>query len=282
MKTLAMFLLLTLASLPMLAQPEDAEGCKDSVLLSRIRGCNIFECSVKDFDAAELLIGYDLAHDNAEKHKSVEGAVEVISYECSASVSNLAVARNAETALKQAGYTVVFSGKNPHNDDRPLLTARKGGVWVSVVTGFNGSTNIYTVTTARSQEMEQQMVADAAAMEAEITSSGYCSIYGVLFDSGKATIQPGSSKCLDEVAALLKKNAGWKMQIEGHTDNVGGKEANAKLSQARADAVRGWLVSHGIAAARLTAKGFGDSKPKVENTTEDGRSKNRRVDLRKL
>ena len=282
MKTLAMFLLLTLASLPMLAQPEDAEGCKDSVLLSRIRGCTIFECSVKDFDAAELLIGYDLAHDNAEKRKSVEGAVEVISYECSASVSNLAVVRNAETALKQAGYTVVFSGKNPSNDDRPLLTARKGGVWVSVVTGFNGTTNIYTVTTARSQEMEQQMVADAAAMEAEITSSGYCSIYGVLFDSGKATIQPESSKCLDEVAALLKKNAGWKMQIEGHTDNVGGKEANTKLSQARADAVRGWLVTHGVAAPRLTAKGFGDSKPKVENATEEGRSKNRRVDLRKL
>ena len=282
MKTLAMFLLLTLASLPLLAQPEDAEGCKDSVLLSRIRGCNIFECSVKGFDAAELLIGYDLAHDNAEKRKSVEGAVEVISYECSASVSNLAVARNAETALKQAGYTVVFSGKNPNNDDRPLVTARKGGVWVSVVTGFNGTTNIYTLTTARTQEMEQQMVADAAAMEAEITSSGYCSIYGVLFDSGKATIQPESSKCLDEVAALLKKNAGWKMQIEGHTDNVGGKEANTKLSQARADAVRGWLVSHGVAAARLTAKGFGDSKPKVENATEEGRSKNRRVDLRKL
>ena len=126
------------------------------------------------------------------------------------------------------------------------------------------------------------MVASAESMEAAITKTGYCSIYGILFDTGKATIQPASEKCLNEMVKLLKNNPSWKLQIEGHTDNVGGKEGNMKLSQSRAEGVRGWLVSHGIESARLTAKGFGETKPVADNTTDDGRAKNRRVDLRKL
>jgi len=119
-------------------------------------------------------------------------------------------------------------------------------------------------------------------MEAAITKTGYCSIYGILFDTGKATIQPASEKCLNEMVKLLKNNPSWKLQIEGHTDSVGGKEGNMKLSQSRAEGVREWLISHGIESARLTSKGFGETKPVADNATDDGRAKNRRVDLRKL
>ena len=81
---------------------------------------------------------------------------------------------------------------------------------------------------------------------------------------------------------LLQDNPDLKLRVEGHTDNVGAKAANQLLSQKRAQAVMGWLIANGIDASRLTAQGFGDSKPVGDNSTEDGRAKNRRVELAKL
>ncbi|MEO6259041.1 MAG: OmpA family protein [Thermoanaerobaculia bacterium] len=278
MKTLAAVLLLSLTTLPIHAQTEDAEGCKDSSILSRMRSCSIESCDKKDFDKAELRVGPD--KEGGPQQKAVEGSVETMVYHCTKNVSHLAIARNTSNALKAAGFTIVYDG--PGSDERPAVTARKGGVWVSVETSFNGDDIYYTETVVRSQEMEQQMAATAEEWETAINATGYCSIYGVLFDSGKSSIQTSSAVCLNEMVKLLKKNTAWKMQVEGHTDNVGGKEANAKLSQARAEAVRSWLISHGIPGDRLIAKGFGDTKPIDENLSDAGRSKNRRVDLRKL
>jgi Outer membrane protein and related peptidoglycan-associated (lipo)proteins len=263
--------LLVCASPVVLAQEADAEGCTDSTTLTRMRGCIIVDCNKKEYDAAELIVAAD------QQSQSVEGEVEIVNYTCPASMSLLMIARNAENALKPQGYATVFSGTAVN--DWPVITARKGSNWVSVETNESPG---YKQTIVRGTEMEQQMVASAAEMEAEIARSGQYSMYGVLFDTGKATIQPESEKVLGEVASLLKKNASWRMQIEGHTDNVGAKDANLKLSQQRAEAVRAWLVAKGVPGARLVAKGFGDSKPVVGNDTEEGRAKNRRVTLVKL
>ena len=70
-----------------------------------------------------------------------------------------------------------------------------------------------------------------------------------------------------------------KVRIEGHTDNVGDKTANQGLSERRAQAVIGWLVAHGINGGRLSARGYGDSKPVADNSTDEGRARNRRVEL---
>jgi outer membrane protein OmpA-like peptidoglycan-associated protein len=78
---------------------------------------------------------------------------------------------------------------------------------------------------------------------------------------------------------LLNADAGLKLRVEGHTDNVGGKAANQALSDQRAAAVVAWLASHGVTKARLAAQGFGDTKPVADNATEEGRAKNRRVEL---
>lgn len=263
-----------LAALPLFAQQEDAEGCKDSSMLSRMKGCSIESCDKKDFDRADIRTG---ATD--EQMKAVEGAVEIITYRCADNVSFLSIVRNAENALKGAGFTTVYSGLGVN--EAPAYSAHKGGLWVDVQTQNNGG-QTYTATLVRTKEMEQEMVASAESMETDIVKTGSCSIYGILFDTGRATIKPESKQCLDEVSKLLTKNAAWKMQLEGHTDNVGAKDANLKLSQARAEAVRSWLVAHGVAGGRLVAKGLGDTKPVADNTSEQGRAKNRRVALVKM
>ncbi len=109
--------------------------------------------------------------------------------------------------------------------------------------------------------------------------TGRVSVYGINLDIGKAVLRPESEAVLAALLKLLNANPDWKILIEGHTDNVGAKAANRTLSTQRAQAVRTWLVGKGIAAARLTALGLGDTKPVAANTTDEGRARNRRVDL---
>jgi outer membrane protein OmpA-like peptidoglycan-associated protein len=105
-------------------------------------------------------------------------------------------------------------------------------------------------------------------------------VYGIYFDFGNATIKPESEPVIREIAALLARNAGWKLSIEGHTDNIGGDAYNLDLSKQRAAAVKTVLVKqHSGAADRLTTAGYGPSRPKESNDTLAGRARNRRVEL---
>ena len=102
----------------------------------------------------------------------------------------------------------------------------------------------------------------------------------LFFDTGKADLKPESDAALAEVAKLLKADPALKVYVVGHTDNVASLELNTKLSQARADAVVQALVArHGVAAARLVGRGAGPLAPVASNDTEDGRARNRRVEL---
>jgi OmpA-OmpF porin, OOP family len=104
----------------------------------------------------------------------------------------------------------------------------------------------------------------------------------VFFDTGKSTLKPESSKELNELAEymILKKNL--SIEIAGHTDNVGNKDANMKLSQERANSVRQFLIKKGIAGERVIAKGYGDTQPVADNTTDEGKQKNRRTEVRSI
>jgi hypothetical protein len=104
----------------------------------------------------------------------------------------------------------------------------------------------------------------------------------LIFEQGKAVINPKSFTELDEVAAMLKENPKMEIQLEGHTDNQGNAEANMKLSQSRVDAVKKYLTSKGIAKDRVQTKAFGGSKPIATDNTEEARAKNRRVEMRVL
>ena len=158
------------------------------------------------------------------------------------------------------------------------ISANKGKTWVVI----ENSGSYYYQTIITEQEMKQEVTADASSLKDELEKSGHVAVYGILFDTGKATLQPSSEAILSEIVKLMQDNADLKLRVEGHTDNVGGAAANQALSQKRAETVKNWLVSHGIAADRLVAKGFGDTKPVADNSTDEGKSKNRRVELTKL
>jgi len=102
----------------------------------------------------------------------------------------------------------------------------------------------------------------------------------LLFDTGKATLQPASEDQLTNIAAILKAYPQVKIRIGGYTDNTGDSAANVQLSEERADNVMAELARLGIDPARMTAKGYGDADPIADNSTEEGRQKNRRISLR--
>jgi outer membrane protein OmpA-like peptidoglycan-associated protein len=100
------------------------------------------------------------------------------------------------------------------------------------------------------------------------------------FEFGKAEIKKDSFPYLDKLADTLLKSKNWTLEIQGHTDDKGTEDYNLKLSQNRADAVKKYLVSKGVVADTITAKGFGETKPIVANDSDANREKNRRVEFK--
>lgn len=114
---------------------------------------------------------------------------------------------------------------------------------------------------------------------AHVNDLGCWILAELLFDYNKADIKPASFGELDDVAMILKKNSGLRIDLQGHTDNIGSKNFNMKLSLRRSDAVKTYLVSKGVPSDRLKTEGFGFSRPVATNKTKEGRAKNRRVEL---
>ena len=101
----------------------------------------------------------------------------------------------------------------------------------------------------------------------------------VYFDFNKSTLKPESDAVLRQVAALMTQEAALKLEIQGHTDNVGSDAYNQPLSEARAHSVVAWLTQHSIVPSRLTARGYGKTRPIATNATDEGRAQNRRVEI---
>jgi OOP family OmpA-OmpF porin len=252
------------------AQDQDAEGCKDSPIITRMPGSTIHSCENKEYEQKAMPISKD--HDGNVKEKTVEGDFHSWDYGTREGMSEIQVFRNFEAALKKAGFTLDYE------ESPGTITAHKGKTWYML----ENSGSYYYQTIVTEKQMEQEVTADASSLNDELNKSGHVAVYGIQFDTGKATIQPGSASVLGEIVKLLQQNADLKLRVEGHTDNQGNAAANQTLSDKRAQAVVAWLAAKGIAASRLTAKGFGATKPVADNGSEDGRAKNRRVELVKM
>ena len=246
--------------------PQDAEGCKDSPIIARMPGSAIHSCDNKEFDQGQMPIDKD------GSQKTVEGEYHYWDYGTREGVSEIQVFRNFETALKQGGFTIVYE------DPTEYITARKGSTWYLL----DNKGAFYYQTIVTEKAMTQEVTADASSLADELNKSGHVAVYGIHFDTGKATILTDSDNILGEIVKMLQQNGGVKLSVEGHTDNVGSAAANQALSEKRAQAVVAWLTAHGIDGSRLKAKGWGQTKPVTDNGSEDGRAKNRRVELVKI
>ncbi len=128
----------------------------------------------------------------------------------------------------------------------------------------------------REQRME---LVTSEQMQNEITLNGRVALYEMQFDFNSAAIKPESNETLDEIAKLLSTQTNLKILVVGHTDAIGGFEFNKNLSTQRAEAVKNALISRKIDASRLFPVGVSFAAPIASNSTEDGRAKNRRVEL---
>jgi OmpA-OmpF porin, OOP family len=253
------------------AAEQDVKGSKDHPLLSRMPDFYIAEYKDTEFDSHKF-IGQD------KKTVSIEGHKYYILYRLNkgaAEPGELKIRRNIQDALKKIGGEVIFDDN--FNKSSTIVLQKEGKeTWVEV-RSYN---NMYKQTIVEKDIMKQEVVADAAAMGNDINATGHVSIYGIYFDTGKSEIKPESDAAISEIAKLLKNNNALKLYVVGHTDNVGSFDSNIKLSEERADAVTKALSDkYGIAAARLKPYGVASLSPITSNDTEDGKAKNRRVEL---
>jgi OmpA-OmpF porin, OOP family len=192
---------------------------------------------------------------------------------------------------RQDGQVSEYALASPVNQ-RYLAMKRarpEGDVYVSVYVATNRFTGhketqdhpVILLDVIDAVPIETGMVTiDAAAMAKDISASGHVALYGIHFDTDKADLKPESQATLQEITKLLTQDPSLKLLVVGHTDNVGGFDYNVGLSQRRAAAVVKELTAkHGIAAGRLISAGVGMLAPLAPNDSEQGRAKNRRVEL---
>ncbi len=253
------------------AQEKDAAGAKDHPLLTRMPGYYISSYEPKDFDSVDVsaYLSGDEGH--------WDGRVTKLGYSAQSGtkpVSMSQIARNYEAALKAAGGKILSSG------GRVVLGRfEKAGARTFVqCSAFDEGKN-YELLIVEQKAMEQEVVADASALKAGIATEGRVAVYGILFDTNRAVVKSESGAVLEQITKLLQQDPKLQLFVVGHTDGVGTPEANLKLSADRASAVVQALVARGVASARLKPSGVGPYSPVATNRTDEGRAKNRRVEL---
>jgi outer membrane protein OmpA-like peptidoglycan-associated protein len=147
-------------------------------------------------------------------------------------------------------------------------------LWVQLNTCDGG--NDYTLIVVAKETLKQEVT--ASDMLNALNSKGYVAL-SINFDTGKSIIKPESQPIIDQIVTLMKNNPDLRLRIEGHTDNIGDPKKNMVLSEERAKSVMSAIIKNGIDSKRLSAIGFGQDKSVADNSTEEGRAKNRRVVL---
>ena len=264
-----LFALFALAALTSMAQETDIEGSHDHPMISRMKNYLIGEYR-QNYDKEELQI-------SDGDYKEVEGDKTYLYYVYPESAgetypSVYQVIKNHENAIRNIGGKKVYYDGGGY----AVFNLKKNGadIWVKVQAVNSGA--VYYLTIIEVNAMEQEIT--AAGIYKSISEQGSVALY-INFETGKADIKPESQAVIEELASMLKENLSLKVAIEGHTDNTGNAAANKTLSLNRANAVMRALISKGIQPARMSAVGRGQEVPLGDNTTEEGRARNRRVEI---
>jgi len=276
MVTIALALLLP--GVPLVAQEEE-EGpkLKDTPYFTGMPNYRILEADDKEFDAWNFWNGKAcVAVEGRKFHRAY-----TLKEEAKAS-SELQIVRNYANAIKSMGGTIIYEGNEAgscaENAGWRMVIGKvaKGSdeLWAEIAAQYDGG--FYSLNVVVKEAMKQDVT--ASALFEAINREGRVALY-INFDTGKATIRLDSQPIIDQVTEMLQTNPGLMLSVEGHTDSVGTPAANKTLSESRAKAVVAALAAKGIDAKRLTAVGWGQDKPVADNATDEGRAKNRRVEL---
>ncbi len=285
----------------------DVPGSKDHPLLSRYPGSKIIFYEQKQFfeffllKAPKKIKNYTLKE--CKKFKT-EGKVTKIIYGIPHGISAFEVFKNYEMALKRAGFNILanirdkdirsfierdcgfpdingFGSENKRNHFYLSAVNPEKTIFVSVYAGdgYQGRSGKAAVGIVEKKNIKIGLIA-ADNIKTTLDLKGHIALYGIYFDFNKSDIKPKSEPMIKEIAKFLKKNPKIKVYIVGHTDNIGKLGYNMELSKKRAEAVVSELTKkYGIKADRLKAFGVGPLCPVASNKTEQGRAKNRRVEI---
>lgn len=189
--------------------------------------------------------------------------------------------------------------KNPLTGEKLILTPKKGNKKYDGITNDEGQVTLQ-LPKGKTFEVSYLAVNGPVKFKAfkipdkegfitftynatyEVSESNVYRLDNVYFDTDKATLRPSSHEALDHLVEVLNMKPGMKIEIAGHTDNRGDDQYNLNLSQRRAESVKKYLVEQGIDPKRIRAKGYGEAEPVESNSTEEGRQKNRRTEVRVL
>ena len=262
------------------------EGCKDHPLFARIPNYVIEDCAEH--------FGMIPFHVEDGSNLQKEGDVKQISYRWPDGSGKKAtplsqIIKTYENMVFKRGGTKVFSCTScPVGNLGATFNMSYDGrsYWIKVtdVTGSAMETKGYDLVILSTEEdkEEEKDVEDAGGgMYAELDKTGRVALY-INFETGKSIIKPESEATISAIEQLLIDYPTLVISIEGHTDNVGSAASNKTLSLSRANAVISALVKRGIDKNRLAAKGWGQEKPIADNETDEGRAKNRRVEIVKV
>lgn len=274
MKNLLSFFIFTIwFTLTTFAQ-EDAPGCKDSPMFNRMPDMVIGNCS-SNFDEVEIPLG-------ANKMEKKEGTKTFIQYnygpEEATAPSFFQIVKNFDNAITKIGGKRIYYSKEV---GVATFSGKSDGkeVWVVLNDGSGAKTGNFELTILEIEPMKQDI--ESSAMFKELAEKGSIALY-INFETGKSTIKLESMPIVDQMIKMLKDAPTLNVSIEGHTDNTGTAMANQTLSEQRAAALVKALTDKGIDKARLKSKGWGQTKAVADNSTEEGRAKNRRVEIVKL
>lgn len=250
---------------------------KDHPLINSMPNYYIVALEEKEFEGFNFPIE-NSTDQEVRKTKTVEGKYFDYYYhveEGKTEASPLQIFKNYENAITKAGGKIAakfYEKDNSYSFITGQLSLNKKHVWIYIeAAGYE-----YRVVIVEEEAMVQ--VIQANEMYDALSKDGFIAL-NILFETGKATIQAESQPLIDQVYQMLNGTPDLKVSIEGHTDNTGTVAGNKKLSEDRAKAVVDALVALGIKSERLSSAGWGQEKPVADNRTEDGRAKNRRVEI---
>lgn len=317
MKNILIVLVVSLLNIHLFAQTDKA-GCEDHPSITRYPGAVIQYCDVKNYSEFAIATGPETGYQKIDEWTKVAGKQTRIYYSIKGNIIVSEVYQNYLTAIRKAEFTLManklhqernvskevggntwlatFYNANifPSNVGIKInqgsgslggtfyAAAKKGGLYI-VVSGkrYSDSETVVLLDIIETKEMADGLITiNAEYIAQKLKEEGHIGLQGILFDFNKATIKEESKPLLAEIAKMMNNNPTFRIYVVGHTDMIGELKYNMDLSSQRAHAVVNYLVqNHKIAPDRFSAQGVGPLAPVATNETEEGRNKNRRVEL---